>query len=141
MNQIEGVHVYDVPCIADHRGMVIKVPLPSFQVKDVYVTTVRKGSIKAWHGYETKILFWTALSGLAKLVLIDQRDYSPTFGVIDEIYLGTNVMKSVQVPCGVYNGFQGIEESTILVQASETYGQIYRLPVKHFDYDWMWNNG
>jgi dTDP-4-dehydrorhamnose 3,5-epimerase len=142
-SQIDGVLIVSVITIPDERGMVMKVPPAPFVVNDTYVTTVRQGAIKAWHGYHTKHITWTVLSGLVKLVLVDHRSLSDTCGVIDEIYLGDNSMFTVLVPPGVYNGFKGVSQNDahILVQADEPYGQIYRLPYDHFDYDWGIHNG
>lgn len=142
-SEISGVLVKTIKTIPDERGMVIKFPNPNFVPVDVYATTVRHGAIKAWHGYETKTIYWSVVKGLAKLVLIDQREDSPTFNVIDEYYIGEGNMISVQVPPGVYNGFKGIsqEDAIIVVQASEPYGQIYREPIGYFPYDWEIKNG
>lgn len=137
-SQIKGIVINPITCITDERGMVMKMWHPSFAVKDVYATTVRRDAIKAWHGYETKNIFWSVVRGVVKLVMVDMRKNSDTFGVIDELYLGDNSMYSVEVPAGVYNGFKGIsvEDSIVVVQADEIYGQIYRLDIDHFGYDW-----
>lgn len=141
--QIDGVLIVSVKTIPDERGMVMKFPPAPFVVNDTYATTVRHGAIKAWHGYKTKSILWTVVSGLVKLVLVDQRISSKTTDVVDEMYLGEGNMCSVLVPPGVYNGFKGISntDAVVVVQADEPYGQIWRVPFEAFDYDWAIKNG
>lgn len=142
-DSLDGVLILDVTTIPDERGMVIKSQLAPFPVKDVYTTTVRNGAIKAWHGYESKYIMWTVVKGLVKLALFDRRQTSNTFNNIDEFFIGEGNMKSIVVPPGVFNGFKGIstEDAIIVVQASEPYGQIYRLPPDYFPYEWKITNG
>ena len=142
-SEIDGVNIFPVRTIPDERGTVFKPRHAPFQVNDVYATTVRHGAIKAWHGYETKSLYWTVLSGLVKLALYDNRPQSPTYKIFETIYLGEDSNYSVLVPPGVYNGFKGIttSPSIVLVQADELYNQIYRLPYDSLDYDWNISNG
>lgn len=141
-SQINDVTCFPINNIPDDRGMVMKLHSP-FTVKDVYVTTVRHGAIKAWHGYETKHIYWTVLKGVVQLALYDSRKDSRTYKVTDTLYLGEGSYFSVLVPPGVFNGFKGIsqEDAIILVQATETYGQIYREPYDSFDYDWSTHRG
>ena len=141
LSQIDGVYTYPFSTIPDDRGMVLKPHKPYFQVEDVYCTTVRKGAIKAWHGYDTKWLSWTVMSGLVQLVLYDNRPNSLTYEVTDTIFLGVGSYFSVEVPPGVFNGFKGIsqEDSIILVQASELYGQITRWPYDTGEIGYNWD--
>lgn len=143
MNDIWDVEVQDVKIIPDERGRVIKIPMPPnlFHVRDVYCTTINYGAIKAWHGYETKQLWYCAIKGMVKLVLCDMRKESPTYLKTMEVCMGEHAVKAVLVPHGVYNGFKGIsfEEAVVVVQADEPYGQIYRLPydTPEIPYDWL----
>ena len=130
LSQIDGVLTFPILSIPDERGCILKMEHPTFPVQDVYITTVRCGAIKAWHGYETKQLFYTVASGLVKLVLYDARPASLTYEVYDEMYLGDDSRFSVEIPARVFAGFKGIsqKDAIITVQASEPYHQIYRLP-------------
>lgn len=144
-SQIDGVGISSVRTFVDERGMVIKLDVPTFQVKDVYCTTVRKGAIKAWHGYWTKSLLWTVVSGVVRLGLFDNRPSSETYKVSDNIYLGVGSNFSVNVPPGVFNGFKGISdgEAIVLVQASEPFSEdgMIRKPYDFFEFDWEIHNG
>lgn len=142
-SQIDGVLIFPVLSIPDERGCVWKTEDPTFLVKDVYITVVRYGAIKAWHGYETKRIFYTTISGVVKLVLFDMRKNSLTNGVFDELFLGKDSRFSVEIPPGVYAGFKGIsqEDAITVVQASEKYQQIYRIPYDELPYDWNIKNG
>ena len=143
--EIEGVEVYPVKLITDERGMVCKIPTPLFTIRDVYVTTVRKDAIKAWHGYKTKSLYWTVVSGLVKLALYDNRPDSASYGLSETLFLGTTAPQSVLVPPGVFSGFKAIEngESIIVVQADEVFSEegMIRLPYNHFEYSWGIRHG
>jgi dTDP-4-dehydrorhamnose 3,5-epimerase len=142
-SEIEDVYIYPITTIPDERGMVVKLPHPEFIPEDVYCTTVRQGAIKAFHGYATKIIFWSCVKGLVKFVLIDTRPTSKTWDVIETFYLGENSMYSVSVPPGVYSGFKGVsqEDAIMVVQADEPYGQIWRKPIDFHGYDWTIDNG
>lgn len=145
MDGIDGVLIYKVTTIVDDRGMIIK-PSQSIHYVDTYVSTVRKNAIKAWHGYNTKTLCWTALDGVVQLVLHDMRELSPTYNCTDTIFLGENSMHSVVVPPGVYNGFKGIstKDAIILVQADELYAGVdHRLPynTELIEYNWSTHHG
>lgn len=143
LSQIFDVLTFPVLSIPDERGCVWKLDHPHFDVKDSYVTTVHQNAIKAWHGYETKQLFYTVVSGMVKLVLYDNRPKSYTYQVFDEMFLGDDSRFSVQIPAGVFAGFKGIsqKDAIITVLASEIYQQIYRLPWDSLDYDWGIHNG
>lgn len=144
-SQIDGVLTFPIPSFLDDRGEVIKIPVPPFVVKDVYVTTIRKDAIKAWHGYNTKSLYWTVVRGIVQLGLYDDRVDSITYGVNDTLFLGQGAYFSVLVPPGIYNGFKGIsnEDAVIVVQADEYYGQINRksYDIGEFNYDWDVRHG
>ena len=143
ISQIDGVIIHQIEYIVDERGGVEKLPDTSFLVEDVYVTYAHQGAIKAWHGYETKKVCYTLVSGKAKLVLWDGRVDSKTSGVIDEIFLSPEANFSVEIPPGVYAGYKGIskEDAVIVIRASEPYLQIYRLPFDGIDYDWALKHG
>jgi dTDP-4-dehydrorhamnose 3,5-epimerase len=141
LSQIDGVLTRPFMTIPDDRGMVLKIDTPTFPVKDVYCTTVRHGAVKAWHGYDTKKLSWTVISGLVQLVLYDNRPKSMTYEVTDTLFLGVGSYFSIEVPPGVFNGFKGIsqEDAIILVQASEVYGQITRWPYDTGEIGYNWD--
>lgn len=143
-SEIDGVVCLPIVTIPDDRGMVIKTVFPPF-IEDVYVTTVRHGAIKAWHGYQTKTIYWTVVKGLVQLVLYDNRKKSDTYKVTETFYLGEGSYYTISVPPMVFNGFKGIsqDDAIILVQANEPYGQIYRMPYDsgEIGYDWSAHNG
>jgi dTDP-4-dehydrorhamnose 3,5-epimerase len=53
-------------------------------------------------------LNYTVVTGTIKFVLFDDRQDSPTFGQIQEIYPGEDDYCRVTVPPGIWNGFMGI---------------------------------
>lgn len=143
LSQIDGVLTFPILSIPDERGCVWKMQTPPFNVRDVYVTTIHKDAIKAWHGYETKKIFYTVVQGKVKLALWDGRKNSLTSGVFDELFLGDDSRFSVLIPPGVYAGFKGIsmQDSIVVVQANEPYKQIYRKPYNDLAYEWGIHHG
>jgi dTDP-4-dehydrorhamnose 3,5-epimerase len=113
--KINGVNVIPLPRYAiDERGVVmemLKETDPHFlRFGQIYFSTVYQGAIKGWHKYRTKVLNYACVSGLAKLVLFDDRKYSSTNGNIMELFIGELNYCLVQVPPMIWNGFKGISQ-------------------------------
>lgn len=122
---IEGVKIVPLPIYAvDERGEVmemLKATDPHFiRFGHIYFSTVRQGAVKGWHKYFSKTLNYACISGLVKLVLFDDRKYSPTNGTLMELFIGPINYKLVQIPHGVWNGFKGIGEGTSIVANCST---------------------
>ena len=87
---------------------------------------------------------FVCLRGMAKVVLYDARDGSPTKGEINEFFMGERNPILVKIPKGVYHGFKGIstEEAWIINAPTELYDykepDEYRLPYdsEEIPYDW-----
>lgn len=141
---IQGVIIQSKTQIPDSRGTV-KFFLEDARPMNIaacYVTTVYRGVIKGWHGYQTKTIHYVVPHGMIKLVLFDNRPKSPTYDQIDEIYIGDFNYCMVTIPPGVMNAFQGIGDPTSLavVAADEVYNELtmIRWPIKneYIEYDW-----
>lgn len=111
-------------------------------IEACYITSVYKGVIKGWHGYQSKTLKYVVPHGMIKLVLFDSRHESPTYKQIDEIYLGDANYCMVTIPPGIMNAFQGIGDpvSFAVVVANEVYDEskMTRWPINtdFIPYDW-----
>lgn len=66
-SEIRGVEILPVILYSDERGCVHKLQ-HNLQLEDVYVTTVDGGVVKGFHGYYTKRINFTCISGKVKLV-------------------------------------------------------------------------
>ena len=118
-SRIEGVLVTGLTRIADERGTILhmlRADDPHFsQFGEIYFSTVYPGAIKGWHIHRAMTLNYAVPVGRIKLVLYDDREESPTRGVLEEHFLGPDNYALVMVPPMVWNGFKGIGTDMALV--------------------------
>ena len=81
----------------------------------VYVSATYPGVVKAWHYHKEQVDNFACVAGMVKLVLVDTREDSPTSGVVNEFFLGTQNPMLVQVPNLVYHGWKCISLEPSLV--------------------------
>jgi dTDP-4-dehydrorhamnose 3,5-epimerase len=153
MTLIDGVVTRRLRLIPDERGYLMEMlrsDWPEFeQFGQVYITAVYPGVVKGWHYHRKQNDHFICVSGMAKVVLYDSREDSPTKGVINEFFIGELNPTLVKIPRGVYHGFKGISEQVTLIVnvPTERYNyedpDEYRLPA-HTDeipYDWDRKDG
>lgn len=150
---IEGVKTKSLRVIPDERGRLMEILRgdEEFFIKfgQVYVTTVYPGVVKAWHYHKIQTDNMTAIQGMIKLVLYDSRETSPTYGQVDEYFMGIHKPVLIQIPPMVYHGFKGISdgESMMLNCPTEVYN--YKNPDEYrvdpfnnnIPYDWRRKEG
>jgi len=115
----------------------------------VYVTTCYPGVVKAWHYHKKQTDYLSVIKGMAKLVLFDPREYSPTKGVINEFFLGEDNPLLIVVPPLVLHGEKGYgtEPAYLINCPSEPYNREdpdeFRLDPFQNDipYDWGLKHG
>jgi len=116
---IAGVVIKPLKRFPDERGIVmhiLKATDEEFKgFGEVYCSGVYPGVIKGWHLHEKITLNYVVLTGMIKFVLFDERENSPTHGVIQEIFMGEQNYVRVTVPPGIWNGFKGIGTEPALV--------------------------
>lgn len=109
---IEGVKVVNLRKIVDERGHLMEILRnddPHFiKFGQVYITTNNPGVIKGWHYHKKQIDFAACVHGMIKMALYDAREDSPTFGLVNEFFLGEHNPIAVLIPAGVYHGWKGI---------------------------------
>jgi dTDP-4-dehydrorhamnose 3,5-epimerase len=116
---IDGVRIIKKNIIPDERGMIMHMlkntdeEFSSFG--EIYFSGINPGAIKAWHLHKKMTLNYVVPIGQIKFVLYDGREDSPTYGELQEIYLGTGNYSLVSVPPLVWNGFKGLGTSMSLV--------------------------
>ncbi len=108
---IDGVRIVPLKQIPDERGKVMHMLRrtdPHFQeFGEVYFSVVMPGAIKGWHRHARMVINYAVPRGRIKLVLYDDRPGSPTFGELQEEFLGEDNYALASVPVGVWNGFKG----------------------------------
>ncbi len=150
---IDGVIVKQLRVIPDERGRLMEMLRsddPFFEnFGQTYVTTCYPGVTKAWHYHKQQTDHFTALVGMAKVVLYDDREGSSTKGEINEFFMGEHNPILVRIPKGVYHGFKnvGTKECMIVNCPDRTYNyetpDEFRKPAHGSDipYDWDRKDG
>lgn len=115
---IDGVKTKALVTHADERGWLFEILRCDddlfLRFGQVYLTAVYPGVIKAWHCHAEQTDNFTVVSGMAKLVLADRREKSPTRGEINEFIIGDQNRMLVQIPPGVYHGLKGVSPQPAL---------------------------
>ena len=117
---IEGVTVKPLEVFPDERGRLMEILRCDDDVFETfgqcYCTTALPGVVKAWHCHRVQSDNFAVVSGMAKVVLYDAREGSPTHGELMELFAGVHRPVLIHVPPMVYHGFKGIGPAeTILV--------------------------
>ncbi len=150
---IEGVSVRKLRLIPDERGFLMEMFRSDWdefeKFGQTYITAVNPGAVKAWHFHKIQTDHFICVAGMAKVVLYDGREGSPTHGEVNEFFMGTLNPILLKIPPFVYHGFKGISpEMTLIVNVpTELYNYAtpdeYRLPAHTADipYDWARKDG
>jgi len=148
MKLIDGVKVKELTVIPDDRGRLMEILRADEelygQFGQVYLTTTLPGVVKAWHCHHLQTDNICCVAGMIRLALYDERDGSPTFGLVNDFYLGVHRPRLVQVPPYVYHGWKsvGLEEALIVNTVTHPYNpeapDEYRLPAheSHIPFSW-----
>ena len=111
MSEIHDVHITPLRRIPDERGAVfhmLREDSPVFErFGEIYFSVVYPGVVKGWHIHERMTLNYAVPVGTVKLVCYDDREDSPTRGVVQEIHVGELNYVLVTIPTMVWNGFKG----------------------------------
>ena len=79
------------------------------------VTKTYPGVIKAFHWHEDQDDLWYVADGMARVVLYDRREASPTQGETQVIYAGQENPVLIYVPTGVAHGYQVLGNKPMLL--------------------------
>lgn len=127
---IEGVIVRPAVRHLDDRGTLTEIwdsrwgiePEPA---TSIITATIRPGKIKGWSIHEEQVDRLFFFSGAAKIVLYDNREGSPTQGVINEIYAGEEKYTLVVIPTYIYHAVQNVGNNDVVFVSLPT------TPYKH----------
>jgi len=119
LDLIEGVQFRPGIRHIDDRGSLTEMwdkrwniePEP---VSFIYNVTVRPGRIKGWSIHENQVDRLYFVQGVAKVVLYDDREDSPTRGQINELYCGWEKPALVVIPRLVYHAVQNVGQDDVL---------------------------
>ena len=153
MKLIDGVTTKDLRLIPDDRGRlmeILRADDPVFSTfGQVYVTTAYPGVVKAWHYHKLQDDNMTVLRGMAKIVLYDDRDTSPTKGMINEFFIGDHNHILLHIPGLIWHGFKCISDTEAMIVNIVTTCYNYEKPDEFrkpphdsdIPYDWSRKDG
>lgn len=150
---IAGVQTRKLRLIPDERGFLMEMlrsDWPEFdRFGQSYVTACYPGVIKAWHYHKKQWDHFVCVHGMAKVVLYDSRENSPTKGYVNEFHIGLLNPMLIKIPPLVYHGFtaEGNQPALIVNFPTELYN--YEQPDEHrlpyndpsIPYDWSVRHG
>ena len=129
---IEGVVTKKLKLVPDERGRLMEILRkddPFFEsFGQAYITSAYPGVVKAWHRHKKQKDHFTCLSGMAKLVLYDDREKSRTRGEINEFFIGELNPLLVRIPNEVWHGFKCIGQTECLCMNLPTELYMYDHP-------------
>jgi dTDP-4-dehydrorhamnose 3,5-epimerase len=150
---IHGVHVKKLKVIPDERGMLMEMMRDddSFFQKfgQVYLSVVYPGVVKGWHYHRKQTDHFVFVKGMAKVVLYDSREDSPTKGEVNEFFMGENNPILLVIPPLVLHGMKGIGTEAAYLVNTPTEHYVYDKPDEHrvapddpsVPYDWSRKDG
>ena len=153
MKLIQGVNVKPLKVIADERGYLMEMMRaddPFFQrFGQSYVSVAYPGVVKGWHFHKVQTDHFVIVKGMMKVVLYDQREGSPTKGLINEFFMGEKNPILVTIPPGVVHGMKGIGNEPAMLVNVPTEMYKYNEPdefrmdphTKDIPYDWDRKDG
>jgi dTDP-4-dehydrorhamnose 3,5-epimerase len=150
---IKDVFVRPLKMIADERGYLMEMFRSDWEefkeFGQTYITAVYPGVVKGWHYHKYQEDNFICVAGMAKVVLYDSREDSPTYGEVNEFFMGHLNPTKVTIPPGVMHGFKGISPEMTLIVNVPTKLYNYREPDEHrlpahtdkIPYDWNRKDG
>lgn len=119
---IDGVQVVPLRRIPDERGTILhmlrRTDAHFVQFGEIYFTSIYRDVIKGWHRHADMTLNYACPIGRVKLVLYDDRDGSPTRGVLMERFLGPDDYSLVVIPPLVWNGMKGMDDVSLVANCA-----------------------
>lgn len=135
-----GVAFHDVITHVDERGSVCELFDPRWGWhKDplvfAYSFTIRPGMIKGWGLHKKHEDRYFILYGEMEVVLYDERDDSPTCGLVSKIVLSEYRRRLMNIPAGVWHADRNLGSKDVVVvnfptiQYDHSDPDKYRLPL------------
>lgn len=110
MGKIHDVVIKSLVTHADDRGYLREVLRLDDNMLRMFgqltVTKSHPGVIKAFHWHKEQDDIWYIADGMARIVLYDRREESPTFGQTQVVVAGEDKPVAVLIPKGIAHGYQ-----------------------------------
>ena len=114
-SKIYQVAVVPLKKLVNERGHLLEVQrnddshFPGFG--QAYLTATNPGIVKAWYRHHRQTDQIALAQGTLRLALFDARETSPTQGQVQELIISEDQPALVQIPPGVWHGFQALGKS------------------------------
>lgn len=116
---INGLEVIPLKKFKDERGMVLhmlRADSAHFEkFGEVYFSFTNPGFVKAWKKHKIMAQNYAVPQGTLKLVIFDDREKSPTKGLIQELILNLDNYSLVKIPPGLWYGFEAISDVPAMI--------------------------
>jgi dTDP-4-dehydrorhamnose 3,5-epimerase len=129
--RIQDVVVKELTTLPDHRGSVCEIYRPEWGIHPdplvfVYQIMIRPGQVKGWqkHLKQDDRLFIS--QGTVQVVLYDDREDSPTYGMVNELFFSEQNRALFVIPAGVYHAIKNVDPTKDAV--------LVNVPTRPYDY-------
>ena len=117
---IDGVVVKQLKRHADERGYLMEMLRFDDDVfvsfGQSYIALNYPGVVRAWHYHKKQEDIFVCVKGMIKAVIYDSREGSPTFGQVNEFFMGDDNPILLKIPVGVMHGYKTIgTEPSLLI--------------------------
>jgi dTDP-4-dehydrorhamnose 3,5-epimerase len=116
---MDGLIIKELKWFGDDRGRLMEIMKCTDEFfrgfGQVHISTVRPGIVKAWHVHHRQDELFAVILGSIRMGFYDQREGSKTFGRTMEYILSADKPVAIQVPRGVYHGFECVGEQEAFV--------------------------
>ncbi|MSQ28202.1 MAG: spore coat protein [Dehalococcoidia bacterium] len=149
---IDGLDIKPLVRHADDRGYLaemLRADDPIYRgFGQANVTMTYPGVVKAWHYHNEQDDLWVCVKGMIRAAMYDMREASPTFGQVQEVYMGDHNPVLVRIPIGVAHGYKvvGNDPAIIIYFVTTPYDRShpdeFRIPWDSPDipFDWSLRN-
>jgi dTDP-4-dehydrorhamnose 3,5-epimerase len=150
---IGGVRTKALRVIPDERGFLMEMLRSDDELFErfgqAYITAVYPGVVKGWHYHRKQTDHFVCVRGMAKVVLYDSREDSPTHGQVQEFFIGDRNPMLVKIPPLVMHGFKAVGNEMAMIINFPTELYDYRDPDEYrvawdspdIPYDWSAKSG
>ena len=124
---IDGIVVKQLKRHADERGFLMEMLRNDDEIYSqfgqTYISMNYPGVIRAWHFHKKQDDLWVCVKGMIKTVVYDCRESSPTYGEVNEFFMGDNNPVLLKIPVGTMHGYKtvGTEPSLLINFPTEAY--------------------
>lgn len=118
---INGVVIRNLTMYADERGFLFEMmrlddeEMNALAIKQIIASYSYPGMVKGWHLHSKQEDHLVCVTGMIKLVLYDYRKESPTYQVLNEIFIGEKYPCTVHIPPGIFHGTKNIGQKIAVV--------------------------